>query len=219
MPAASPATSAWRASSCRSIPASIRPSGLVMSDVKHDYVRSRLSAARRRSTPDEVERACSTDWWREARAELRRGGFAVEPHPHAAVRSTCAMPARATRSPCRADEPLGDGGARRAAPPRSTTPAQGDVRPYRAGGAGRDRLLPGARRRPACRRWRCRASRPSGAAGAAEARVRDGAAARALRRRRGTWIATRVYQRDGDRCRPARGRRAGRSSSSSTAPP
>ena len=33
------ASSAWPACWCRSIPASIRRSGLLMADVKHDYVR------------------------------------------------------------------------------------------------------------------------------------------------------------------------------------
>ena len=72
--------------------------GLLMSDVKHDYIRSRMTAlaeadAGRRRT------RCSRDLRRKPARNCTRTAFA-ERISASSARSTCATPARATRSPC-----------------------------------------------------------------------------------------------------------------------
>ena len=63
MPAASRATSAWPGVIVPLYPGVYSAIGLLMSDVKHDYVRSRMTPIDE-LTPDDVERACSRGWKR-----------------------------------------------------------------------------------------------------------------------------------------------------------
>ena len=119
--------------------------GLIMSDVKHDYIQSRmtpLDASSRRTTSTPCSRGLRRRRSRSCtRTASRRTASA------SSARSTCAMPARATRSPCRAARTSRHGVARRCAAPstRSTRAMFGHIG---AGGAGRDRVLSRARRRP-----------------------------------------------------------------------
>ena len=68
--------------------------GLLMSDVKHDYIRSRLSALDKLTTGD--INAVFAAQARQAEAELLAEGFSRE-EIASNRRSTCAMPARATK--------------------------------------------------------------------------------------------------------------------------
>ena len=181
--------------------------GLLMSDVKHDYVQSKMDAIAALA-PGDVDG--------DVRAAGGAGGRRAAPPTDSARRrsgcsapSTCATPGRATRSRSRATASARRRPARTA---RAHFDArhQADVRPQRAGRAGRDRVLPGARHR-------------QGAAG------RD-AAVRARRddaRRRVARDAAGAVRRRDDRvpglsAREARRRlaraRARRCSTSSTAP-
>ena len=115
--------------------------GLLMSDVKHDYIRSRMTPISA-LTPDDVN-ALFAQMETQARDDLRRDGFA-DSESASSARSTCATPARATKSrwPARRR----DHGTRRIAQGLRCR-AQGFVRPHGARGAGRGRLLSRARRR------------------------------------------------------------------------
>ena len=98
--------------------------GLIMSDVKHDYIQSSM-------TPLDALSPAGRE--RHVRAARRAGGGGAarrrlcgRRQSQSSARSTCAMPARATRSPCRA--------ATRRRRPRRAAPslrraAQGHVRP------------------------------------------------------------------------------------------
>ncbi len=78
--------------------------GLLMSDVKHDYIRSRMTPITE-LTPDDVN-AVFEQLETQARDDLRRDGFG-DNEIASIGRSTCAMPARATRSrwPARRSRP------------------------------------------------------------------------------------------------------------------
>ena len=75
--------------------------GLLMSDVKHDYIQSQHDAARASSRPRTSTRMFAR-LEAQAAEELRDDGFAADADRASSARSTCAMPARATRSRCRA---------------------------------------------------------------------------------------------------------------------
>ena len=119
--------------------------GLMMSDVKHDYIQSRMTPLSE-LTPQDVN-AMFARLEAAATEDLHADGFAREADPHRA---------RARHALCRPGLRDHHGLRRRAAArrrPRRAAQAvrrtaQGDVRPHRAGGAGRDRLLSRARHRP-----------------------------------------------------------------------
>ena len=101
---------------------------------------ARRAHARRCRTP------CSRSWRRRRATICADDGFADRAKSASSARSTCAMPARATRSrsPARPTETAA------LAALRQTFDAQhkSHVRPHGARGAGRGRVLSGARHRP-----------------------------------------------------------------------
>ena len=118
--------------------------GLIMSDVKHDYIQSRMTPLAE-TAPEDVN-AMFARLETVASEELRDDGFAPDAitHPARARHALCRPGLRdhdAVRR-CVGDRRAGNAACaiRRA--------AQNHVRPQRARGAGRDRLLPRARRRP-----------------------------------------------------------------------
>ena len=161
--------------------------GLMMSDVKHDYVQSRMTPLRELD-PDDVN-GMFARLEQQAIAELHADGFAPDQiRIERALDMRYAGQGYEITMPCarrRRDAPTV---SRRCAGIRRA--AQDDVRPQRAGGAGRDRVLSRARPRP-------------GAAGRdaeVQARRRD-ARGRAARRRGACASTARtidcpVYQRE-----------------------
>ena len=94
--------------------------GLLMSDVKHDYVRSRMTPIARAHAPPTSTR-CSRGWKRRRCERTARRTALRRTRSASSARSTCAMPARATRSPCRAATRCSDGGLAAAARAASTS--------------------------------------------------------------------------------------------------
>ena len=126
--------------------------------------------------------------------ELRDDGFAPEAVASSA-RSTCAMPARATRSRCRAATPTSPRCAkiRRAAPRH--------VRPWRARRAGRGRLVSGAGARPGAAGRDAARFKPTGAT-LDDAR-RNAAGAHGRRHHRVPGLSARAARRGHELAGPA----------------
>ena len=125
-----------------------------MSDVKHDYIRSRMTPIAELDA-DDVD-GVFAQLETQARDDLRRDGFAEQRNPH---RSRARHALRRTGLRDHAGLHGGrDGGARRSAQ-KIRRRAQEPIRPHGAGRAGRSRVLSRARHRPRAGRSRCRNSR------------------------------------------------------------
>ncbi len=119
--------------------------GLIMSDVKHDYIQSRMTPLSE-LTPQDVN-AMFARLEAAATEELHADGFDAKQ-----IRIQRALDMRYAGQGYEITMPCGDAAAARRRPRRAAPAvrraAQIDVRPQRARGAGRDRVLPRARRRP-----------------------------------------------------------------------
>ncbi len=127
--------------------------GLMMSDVAHDHVRSRLSALAA-TAPADVN-GLLDELAALAAAELRADGFAPRAHADRA-RARHALCRPGLRDHGALPRPAADGGRPDGAARRLRPAAQEHVRPHGAGAAGGDRLLSGARRRAGAAGRRCR---------------------------------------------------------------
>ena len=132
--------------------------GLIMSDVKHDYIQSQHDSASRTHASGRQRHVRTAGG--AAADELHDDGFAPDKSASSA-RSTCAMPARATRSPCHARRSrCAAAGSRHCAGSSTTSTSRCSATTRRR---SRSRSSPTACAASAsCRRSRCRgSSRPA----------------------------------------------------------